>query len=256
MPLEQPTRSNGFSLHADHKHNIALWQPILNEIKSGLDSLDETAEDWEAALATQSTEIAAAIFDELIAPQLQEMQDELAALLVEIGAAGDALAAINAAGVNAVNVTIDPAIDGLTAVKMDAAIAEMVAEDSNANAAIAAIIAAGPVDFVSITDDLTLIATEVYQLRAIASKTLTLPATPTDGDELRVIDGESITDLITYTIDGNGEDIMGSSDDYIMNKSGSDLVFWFNGTEWRIKAGPSDGTSGSSGSYASTLKYS
>jgi hypothetical protein len=71
-------------------------------------------------------------------------------------------------------------------------------------------------------------------ITASNSITLTLPASPTIGDSIRIIDGESITQTVTHILARNGKTIMGLSEDLTLDVVGTDFIIWYNGSDWRL----------------------
>lgn len=77
----------------------------------------------------------------------------------------------------------------------------------------------------------TVVANKVYRITATSSGTFTLPASPTQGDEVTFLDGDSTR---PHSIAGNGKNIQGSASNYSLSTAGFKVTFWYNGTEWRV----------------------
>lgn len=77
-----------------------------------------------------------------------------------------------------------------------------------------------------------LLAGNFYRVTATGI-TLTLPASPTAGDEIGIIDGEVFDDGL-ITIARNGNTIMGLAEDMIVATKGIRFRIWFNGSDWRL----------------------
>lgn len=73
-------------------------------------------------------------------------------------------------------------------------------------------------------------ANRAFRITATSNSTFTLPASPTLGDEITFLDGDSTT---PHSIAGNGKNIQGSSS-YSLSTAGFKVTLWYNGTEWRV----------------------
>ena len=90
-----------------------------------------------------------------------------------------------------------------------------------------------PVKFTSVSANANLDIGGAYRLRA-ASITLTLPATPANGDSIRIVDGEVLSSENTVTIARNGQTIMGLAENLTLDVAGIDVTLWYTGTTWRL----------------------
>lgn len=73
-----------------------------------------------------------------------------------------------------------------------------------------------------------------YRLTGSTDLTVTLPATPATGDAVLIADGNSISTGANHTIARNGQTIMGSAEDLIMDAADVNVGLWFDGTTWRV----------------------
>jgi hypothetical protein len=89
-----------------------------------------------------------------------------------------------------------------------------------------------PVEFTDVTTATTAQAGKAYRFRANVA--LTLPASPTSGDTISLIDGETVTDSAQPSLNPNGANIMGQSSNINLDVKGFDWLVWFNGSEWRL----------------------
>ena len=94
-------------------------------------------------------------------------------------------------------------------------------------------------DFVGSVDDVsaTLVSTlEAGQGLPVNSASLNLgvefPASPTHGDQVGVVDTGNNAGTLNIHCSGNGEDIMGSSDDFIIDLDRGSVVFTYLTDEW------------------------
>lgn len=92
-----------------------------------------------------------------------------------------------------------------------------------------------PLNYIDVTGDVTLVAGNAYRLRNTASDTLTLPASPTDGQAVRILDSGIVSSTIQPIIDPLTNDINGNSGTITINQKGIDFELWFNGSEWRFR---------------------
>jgi len=64
--------------------------------------------------------------------------------------------------------------------------------------------------------------------------TVTLPTTPTIGDEVKFIDGDGYWDVNNLTVNGNGETIMLSPTDLVADVSNRNFSLVYVGTDWKL----------------------
>ena len=67
--------------------------------------------------------------------------------------------------------------------------------------------------------------------------TITLPASPTIGMQVKVIDGDGNAGTNNITIDGGAEKVQGDAADMTIstNSAGVALVYYDSGNGWRLK---------------------
>jgi hypothetical protein len=87
---------------------------------------------------------------------------------------------------------------------------------------------------VPVTSSQTLQIKKTYMIISATALTLTLPASPTLGDQVGVWDGASVTGSVVHTIARNGKNIQGLAQDLILDVPGFQVTLWYNGTEWRL----------------------
>ncbi|GEM_PF-2504668 len=82
---------------------------------------------------------------------------------------------------------------------------------------------------VDVTADAALVAGRTYRLRGAVALTLTLPATPAEGDEVRLL-------CVTagHVLTRNGGTIMGLGEDMTLDLLGLPVRVWFDGITWRL----------------------
>jgi hypothetical protein len=66
------------------------------------------------------------------------------------------------------------------------------------------------------------------------SWTLTLPATPTTGNTVQVMDSNGTFDTYPLTVARNGQTIMGAAEDMTLSLEGVATTFVYNGSTWRV----------------------
>jgi len=66
------------------------------------------------------------------------------------------------------------------------------------------------------------------------SWTLTLPASPSTGNTVRVMDGFGTFDTYPLTVARNGQTIMGAAEDMTLSLAGVATTFVYNGSTWRV----------------------
>lgn len=85
-----------------------------------------------------------------------------------------------------------------------------------------------PQHTVLLSSSATLSVNKVYRIIATSSGTFTLPASPTLGDEITLLDGDSTR---PHTVAGNGKNIQGSAN-FTLSTAGFKVTLWYNGTQW------------------------
>ena len=84
------------------------------------------------------------------------------------------------------------------------------------------------------TADTNLTAGGQYLLNIASNVTLTLPASPTTGDIIRIVAANGIDDGYTLTVARNGSTINSLSEDLTVDTHGLDFIMWYNGTTWSL----------------------
>jgi hypothetical protein len=82
------------------------------------------------------------------------------------------------------------------------------------------------------------------------SFTVTLPASPTSGDYVAIVDAGNYFAVNALTVARNGSTIDGSATDLVINITNAKVEFIYSGTTWEVAT--STGTRGYSGSLGST----
>lgn len=83
------------------------------------------------------------------------------------------------------------------------------------------------------SESVTGVAGRTYRLIGPSAVTVTLPATPSAGDMLRLIDGEAPFG-IQHIAARNGRTIMGWGEDLTLDWPAFDIQIWWSGTDWRV----------------------
>lgn len=92
-----------------------------------------------------------------------------------------------------------------------------------------------PVTFTPATASATLVVGKQYSLDATTGTiTLTLPASPAEGDSIRIIDGATIGAGPTYIVARNGNTIGLVAEDVTLDVVGLDVIFRFKSGNWRL----------------------
>jgi len=88
----------------------------------------------------------------------------------------------------------------------------------------------------AISSNVTLAANNKYFVDTTAARTLTLPASPTLGDEIQVFDGTGTAATYNITINSNSGKINGSVQDAILdvNGVGASLIYTGSTYGWRL----------------------
>lgn len=125
MSLTPPSASNNYQVTDDHDLTAQLWSEVMASLAQRLAAVEEAAEGFEDAVSDAAIATAQALLQNGVIPQLDTVQNTLAALEIAIALAEDRLAALQSGGVVAANVTL-AAIEGLTALNAQAAFAELI----------------------------------------------------------------------------------------------------------------------------------
>jgi hypothetical protein len=88
----------------------------------------------------------------------------------------------------------------------------------------------------AVSSNITLAANNKYFVDTTAARTLTLPASPTLGDEIQVFDGTGTAATYNITINSNSGKINGSVQDAILdvNGVGASLIYTGSTYGWRL----------------------
>lgn len=78
---------------------------------------------------------------------------------------------------------------------------------------------------------------EVYVELVTTARTVTLPASPTTGQRVKVIDLSWLAGSYNITVDPNGNDIHGDASNFVIDVDGAECYFIFDGTEWWFVGG-------------------
>ena len=81
-----------------------------------------------------------------------------------------------------------------------------------------------------LTSNTTLEASSVYMINATSAITLTLPASPSTGDAIDILNNTTLT----HTVARNGSTIQGLSEDLVINESGVEFKIWYTGSTWSL----------------------
>lgn len=85
-----------------------------------------------------------------------------------------------------------------------------------------------------LTGSTNLAAGGQYLLNIASNVTLTLPASPTTGDIIRIVAANGIDDGYTLTVARNGATISSLSEDLSVDTHGVGFIMWYNGTTWSL----------------------
>ena len=88
----------------------------------------------------------------------------------------------------------------------------------------------------SISSNITLVAGTRYFVDTTAARTLTLPASPSIGDEIQIFDASGTAATNNITIARNGSNINGVADNAIIDVDQSGSIFTYTGSTlgWRF----------------------
>ena len=73
-----------------------------------------------------------------------------------------------------------------------------------------------------------------YIIAANTSITVTLPSSPSNGDQIFLIDAESIQGNTRHTVSRNNNTIMGLSENLVLDIPGCNILLYYNGSSWRL----------------------
>ena len=84
------------------------------------------------------------------------------------------------------------------------------------------------------SSNITLVKGNVYIVDTSSARTLTLPATGTLGDEIKIIDGTGQANTNNITINRNGHKIQGLTDNLVINinRAATGLVYYNAAQGW------------------------
>lgn len=88
----------------------------------------------------------------------------------------------------------------------------------------------------SINTNITLVSGTRYFVDTSAARSLTLPATPTIGDEIQILDASGTAATYNITVLRNSNKINGQTDDALLDANGVAAVFIYTGSTygWRM----------------------
>lgn len=85
-----------------------------------------------------------------------------------------------------------------------------------------------------VTVNTALVSNSSYRVVANTNVTLTLPASPTNGDTIQIVDNALAENGVTITVARNGNTIEGIADDLIVDIPYVDFTIWHDNTTWRL----------------------
>ena len=89
--------------------------------------------------------------------------------------------------------------------------------------------------YTSITSAYTAVAGDnILANTSAGSFAITLPASPTTGQSIQIVDAQGTFQAYPLTIARNGKNIMGLAEDLYVGTSNAGLGLLYNGTEWRL----------------------
>ena len=91
-------------------------------------------------------------------------------------------------------------------------------------------IGGGGASITVLTSNTTLSSGNVYMINASTAITLTLPASPSTGDAIDILNNTTIS----HTVARNGSTIQGLSENLIINQSGVKFKIWYTGSTWSL----------------------
>lgn len=89
----------------------------------------------------------------------------------------------------------------------------------------------------SINSNITLVAGTRYFVDTTAARTLTLPAAPSVGDQIDVIDASGTAGTYNITVSRNGKLIKGTTGNFIIDINGGAASFIYTGATYGWRAG-------------------
>ena len=91
-------------------------------------------------------------------------------------------------------------------------------------------------DYVEATTNITALTHKKYIVDTSTAVTLTLPASPSFGDEVKVIDGTGNAGTNNITINRNSNKILGADSDFTLdvNRAAVDLVYYNAAQGWIV----------------------
>ena len=85
-----------------------------------------------------------------------------------------------------------------------------------------------------VTANTVLVSNSSYRVVANTNVTLTLPASPTNGDTIQIVDNAVEENGVIVTIGRNGNTIEGIADDLFVDTPYVDFTIWYDNTTWRL----------------------
>ena len=97
-------------------------------------------------------------------------------------------------------------------------------------------LSSGGISIVSVSSNITLESGKRYLVDTSSARTLTLPASPSNGDEIQIFDATGTASTYNITVDRNSLLINGNAGNFIINVNGaaSSLVYTGSTYGWRI----------------------
>ena len=106
MSLTPPTRSNAYAVTPDHDQSSDLWNAVLADLHARLLATEAAAAGFETAVSDAALVTAQGYLANAVAPQVDGLQTQMAAITAAIALAEDALQALQSGGIQASNVVL------------------------------------------------------------------------------------------------------------------------------------------------------
>ena len=90
----------------------------------------------------------------------------------------------------------------------------------------------GAIANTAISSNITLAVNNRYFVDTTSARTLTLPASPTQGDEIQIIDASGLAATNKITVNRNSGKINGISDDLLIDLNGAAATLIYTGSSW------------------------
>lgn len=89
----------------------------------------------------------------------------------------------------------------------------------------------------SVNSNITLAASNKYFVDTSAARTLTLPSSPTVGDEIYIFDASGTAGTYNITVSRNGNNINGTAGNLIIDTNGAAVALVYTGSTYGWKVG-------------------